>query len=167
MNVATCTQSPDSSVSLLRRVLALVYDALLAFAVLFVAAALVVIPTGIQPDSRAYPLFLAYLYAVLFYYLGWHWIHRGATLGMRTWGLQVVRATGGRLGWIDALKRYLAAWVAFAPAGLALHRLLHGDLAWGLLLWLPLILDYAMALGDPHRRTGHDRASRTCLVRQP
>lgn len=152
--------------SLLRRALAFVYDGLLAFAVLFLAAAPVVLATGVTPESRYYPLFLAYLYAVLFLYLGWHWIHHGATLGMRTWGLTLIRADGGRPGWGDALRRYLWAWAVFAPAGIAIHRLLHGDLLWGLLLWLPLLADYAAAVGDPEARAWHDRLSRTRLVRE-
>ncbi len=167
MNTPASPADAKSRVPMLRRLLALVYDVLLAFAVLFIAAAAVVVPTGIEPGSRGYPLFLAYLYGVLLLYLGWHWIHRGATLGMRTWGLRVVRTDGKQLTWTDAFKRYLAAWAAFAPAGIALHRLLHGDLVWGALLWLPLLADYAMALRDPHGDTWHDRLSRTRLVRTP
>lgn len=155
--------SRKRSAGLPRRGLALVYDSLLAFAVLFVAAAPVVISTGITPQSPFYGLFLIYLYGVLFFYLGWHWIHRGATLGMRTWGLRLVREDGGLVTWGDAFKRYLAAWAAFAPAGVAVHRLLHGDLLWGLLLWLPLMADYALALRDPSGRTWHDRISHTRL----
>ncbi|HHB11677.1 MAG TPA: RDD family protein [Chromatiales bacterium] len=154
-------------VSLGRRLLALIYDALLAFAVLFLAAAVVVVPTAVEPGSAAYPVFLAYLYTVLFFYLGWHWIHRGATLGMRTWGLRLVADDGRPPTWGAAMKRYLAAWAAFAPAGMAVHRMLHGDLLWGLLLWIPLLADYAMALVDPAGRAWHDRISGTRLVRTP
>lgn len=131
------------------RLLALVYDALPNVALWFAVSglALVLHPghTAFAPWSAGqFALWLACagvigLYAVL------SWRRIGQTLGMRPWRLKVVSADG-RLAPAKALwLRYAVAMLSLAAGGLGF-------------LW---------SLVDRDRRTWHDLASGTVLVRLP
>jgi uncharacterized RDD family membrane protein YckC len=119
------------------------YDALLLGGLIFsLTLVLILMRRGeaIPPGSL---WFEALLVLASFVFFGWFWTHGGQTLGMRAWKLRVERDDGRTLGWLDALRRYLAAWVLLLPPGLGL--------AWA---WL-----------DADRRCWHDRLSRTRVVR--
>ena len=73
------------------------------------------------------------------------WRRGGQTLGMRPWRLRLVAVDGGIPGW-------KALWLRYAVGLLSL-------LAGGLGFW--------WAWFDPGRRTWHDRASGTRLLRVP
>ena len=130
---------------LLRRLAALLYDALLLFAVLFAAT----VPALVVTDGRAIrpndPLFTAYLLAVSYLYLGWCWTRSGQTLGMRAWRLRLRTCRGSRLGWLHALGRFAAALVSIGAAGIGL-------------LWMAV---------DRDRLTLHDRLCGTVIERVP
>ena len=123
---------------LLRRLAALVYDALLLFAVLFAATAPALVVTGGQAVAPGQPVFTAWLLVVSYVYLGWCWTRSGQTLGMRAWRMRVCTPDGRRLGWRRSLGRFAAAlvsigaagigllWVAFDRDGLSLHDRLSG-----------------------------------------
>lgn len=106
---------------LLRRFGAILYDALAAFSVLFVADALVIIPLqgiwGIEDIGR-HPLFQLFQVLVVGAFYCGFWTHGGQTLGLRAWRLRVVRDDGRPLRWQDALKRCVAALLSWLPAGL-------------------------------------------------
>ncbi|MEN8174259.1 MAG: RDD family protein [Pseudomonadota bacterium] len=130
---------------LLRRLAAMVYDALVAFAVLFVADAALIVPAQgwLHIENLAGRWwFLAYEIGVVVLFFTWFWSHGGQTLGMRAWRLKVVRADGAPLKFADALRRFAAAVLSWLPAGLGF-------------LW---------ALVDRQGLTWHDRLSRTRLV---
>ena len=134
--------SPQAGVprrpGLLRRLAALVYDALLLFALLFAATVPVLIVTGGQAVGPNHPAYSAWLLAVSYLYLGWCWTRSGQTLGMRAWRMRVRTRAGTRLGWGRALARFAAGlvsigaagagllWVAFDRDGLSLHDRLSG-----------------------------------------
>ncbi|HEY6864254.1 MAG TPA: RDD family protein [Burkholderiales bacterium] len=124
-----------------RRLLAMLYDSLLLFAVAFFAGLAFVFVAGdaLSPPKRA--LFQAYLFAVLGGYFVFCWRRGGATLAMRTWRLRLVRADGGppRLG--QACLRYALAWPSIV-LGLGV-------------LW---------ALVDRDRQFLHDRLAGTRIV---
>lgn len=130
---------------LLRRLSALIYDSALLFAVLLLAAALVVVPytelVGSEFPAQAW-WFRAWLVAVVAGFYVYFWTHGGQTLGMNAWRLRLVRVDGAKLRLKDALLRLACATVALAPAGLGL-------------LWV---------LIDPGHLAWHDRWSRTRLV---
>ena len=128
-------------VGLLRRLAAIVYDCLLLFGVLFVAAAIVVAFN--RGETVHHPLFSAYLLAVGYLFFGWFWTHGGQTLGMRAWKFRVQRLQGGPISWGQALRRFLLAIVSWSVFGLGF-------------LWM---------LVDKDKMTLHDRFSRTVLVR--
>ncbi len=129
----------------LRRMAALLYDALLLAALLFVAAALAtfVIQLGMGRDLDPTNLFYRlYLLAVSFGFFAWFWTRGGQTLGMRAWRLMVLRNDGQPLTLRDALLRYLAA----------------------ILSWSALGLGFLWVLVDGENRAWHDRLSGTRLV---
>lgn len=127
--------------SLLRRLASMIYDALLVIALLMVAAAIVVVPTG--SDIEAGTLwFQTYLLVVWWAYFAVCWRMGGQTVGMRAWRVQLVTEGGERIGWGSSALRFLVAGVAAAAGGLGF-------------LW---------SLFDPRRRTWHDLATGTRLV---
>jgi uncharacterized RDD family membrane protein YckC len=80
-----------------------------------------------------------------FGYFGLSWRRGGQTLGMRAWRLRLQRAGGGIPGWGALGLRYGVALVSLGAFGLGF-------------LW---------SLVDRERRTWHDLASGTVLVRVP
>ena len=126
---------------LARRLAALVYDALLLFAVLFAATVPVLLLTGGQAVGPNHPVFTAWLLAVSYLYLGWCWTRNGQTLGMRAWRMRVCLPDGRPLGWRRSLGRFAAALVSVGAAGVGL-------------LWVAV---------DRDRLSLHDRLSGTVL----
>ena len=126
---------------LLRRLAALVYDALLLFAVLFAATVPAVIVTGGEAVGPNHPAFTAWLLAVSYLYFGWCWTRSGQTLGMRAWRMRVRTREGEPLGWGRSLVRFTAAMVSIGAAGIGL-------------LWVAF---------DRERLSLHDRLSATVL----
>ncbi len=126
---------------LLRRLAALVYDALLLFALLFAATVPVLVVTGGQTVGPNEPAYTLWLLAVSYVYLGWCWTRSGQTLGMRAWRMRVRTRDGARLGWRHALARFAAALVSIGAAGAGL-------------LWVAF---------DRDRLSLHDRLSGTVL----
>lgn len=128
-----------------RRLLAILYDTIVVLAVLFIATVPVVFLTGgALEESLLYRTALqAYELLVGFAFFGGFWRFGGQTIGMRAWRIRVVRANGERLRWRDAALRYLVAIMSWAVLGLG----------------------FVWSLFDPERRTWHDMASGTRLVR--
>lgn len=131
------------------RLLAMLYDLLPLGALWFAIAALVLAARGgvpVTPNSPAALLEFALMLAVGFGYFGLSWRHGGQTLGMRAWRLRLVRLDGQpRPSWRDLARRYFAAGVSLAAFGLG----------------------YLWSLFDSERRTWHDLASGTAVVRLP
>lgn len=145
-------QNPTSSAPLpacpplWRRLAAIVYDAFLLGAVLFVAAIPFAVAAAGRPMSPlTLRLFQVYLLAVAAAFFIGFWLHGGQTLGMRAWRLQIRAADGAALTWRQA-------WLRFAYA---------------LVSWTALGLGFAWSLIDRERCTWHDRWSRTRLVQLP
>ncbi|MDT8448622.1 MAG: RDD family protein [Wenzhouxiangellaceae bacterium] len=123
-----------------RRMVAMLYDALIVVAIWMVGAALVVIPSGGAVGSGN-PLFQAYLLALAFAYFYASWNFRGQTLGMRAWRIRL-DAGSARPGIGCLAVRFAIAIVSALLAGAG----------------------YLWALGREDRATWHDLASRTRLV---
>jgi uncharacterized RDD family membrane protein YckC len=128
------------SASLLRRFMAIFYDSLLLFAVLFFAAALAY-PITQGQISLAYQL---YLLSISFFYFAWPWRHGGQTLGMKAWRIQLQSVMDKPITWQQTLLRFGMAIVSWSVLGMGF-------------LW---------ALFDKQRRTWHDWISETHLVLQ-
>lgn len=126
------------------RLLALVYDAVIALALLFVISALslAILPghKPVVPGSAASYAVFAAIWAVLGAYATLSWRFGGQTIGMKPWRLKVLSAQGLRPGWRALGIRYAVASLTLGAA----------------LLW---------SLFDPDRRGLHDIAAGTLFVR--
>lgn len=151
--------------TLRRRLLALVYEAMLVFAVSFAANMLFSVALE-QRHALQYRFGLQlWLFAVLAVYFIGFWRYGGQTLAMKTWRIRLVAADGSRPGWRTLGLRYLLGWCWVLPA-LALDALLPiggwsriAMLAAGIAGWALL------ARLDPQRQFLHDRIAGTKLVR--
>ena len=131
---------------LMRRLGAIVYDALLNLA-LWIIATLVFIAFNRGEAIETYqnlPLQVSLLAVSFAFFVGF-WTRVGRTLGMQSWGLQLETSDGQRPGLVSATVRFFAALLSWAPAGLGF-------------LW---------QLWDKDKLTWHDRISRTRLVYYP
>ena len=128
-----------------RRLAAFCYDLLLLTALLFCFTLVVLtvrLGAAVPPGSWWFPLCLVGV--AMAFFCGF-WAHGGQTVGMRAWRIRVVCDDGGPLGWPRAAARFAAALVAAVPAGLG--------------LWWSAF--------DRQKRGGHDRWTRTRVVRVP
>jgi uncharacterized RDD family membrane protein YckC len=126
-----------------RRLAAFGYDLLLLAALLFVFTLVVLavrVGDAVPPGSWWFELCLVGL--AIAYFCGF-WVHGGQTVGMRAWRIRVVRDDGGPLGWPQAAARFAAGLAAALPAGLG--------------VWWSAF--------DAHKRSWHDRWTRTRVVR--
>jgi uncharacterized RDD family membrane protein YckC len=127
-----------------RRMLAMLYDALLVFAVTFFAGLAFYAVVGDAQAGLKRHLFQGYLFFVLGGYFVLCW-RRGGTLAMQTWRLRIVARDGGRVGICRAWLRYALAWPSLALLGAGV-------------LW---------ALIDREGQFLHDRLARTSIVFDP
>ena len=132
--------------TLLRRLGAILYDALLMLALLFLATIPFIAARGGEPvdpgGNLAYQLTLA---AVLYVFLVGFWSRSGRTLGMQSWGLQLETVDGRKPTVAQASLRFFAA----------------------ILSWLALGLGFLWQLWDKDSCTWHDRLSATRLMHYP
>ena len=131
--------------SLVRRLLAIVYDCFLLLGLLFIATAvLMTLNKGeaIEPGSQLYPFYIIYLLAIGFGFFGWFWTHGGQTLGMKTWKIRLQQQDGKAVSWSLALIRYCTAIISWAALGMGF-------------IW---------SVFDRQKRGWHDIASNTVLI---
>ena len=124
------------------------YDLLPLLGIFFATAALTLLLRGgtpVEPHSLGAWLELLLMLAAGFGYFGLSWRRGGQTLGMRAWRLKLLRADGGVPGWPALVLRYVVAGVSLAACGAGFF--------WSLI--------------DRERRSWHDLASGTVIVRLP
>ena len=126
-----------------RRLLSLIYEALLLAGLLFCAGFAFFFVEQRLTDSHARAVFQLYLAAVAGLYFAWQWTRGGQTLPMRTWRLRLVGRDGSPVGPRQAALRYVAA--------------LAGALAFG--------AGFTWAFFDRDRQFLHDRIAGTRIVR--
>lgn len=124
---------------LLRRLAAIVYDAFLLAAVLFLATAVALPLNGGRAFEPGHWRYLGYLGVVAFLFSGWFWTHGGQTLGMKVWGLRLDTTDGTPVTWSRAALRFGSAFLSIACLGFGY---------WWILL-------------DPQGKAWHDRLSGT------
>lgn len=130
--------SGEQRATLARRVLSLIYEALLLTALLLAGSLPLVMMTQGMGDWFARPLLQVYLVVLTGAYFAWQWRRGGRTLAMKTWRLRVVTLDGAPLTWRHALARYGLAlagtllagtgflWALVDREGLFLHDRLAG-----------------------------------------
>lgn len=123
------------------RLLALLYDAVIAIALLFAVSALsLALMPGhkpVTPGSVGSYLVFAGIWAVFGAYAVLSWRFGGQTIGMKPWRLRVLDSEGGRPGWQPLLIRYaitslslgsVLLWCVFDKQKRGLHDIAAGTL---------------------------------------
>jgi len=132
--------------SLLRRIGAMLYDALLILALLFLATIPFIALRGgepVEPGSNLpYQITLA---VIIFTFFVGFWSRSGRTLGMQSWGLRAETSDGQIPSVGQASIRFSAS----------------------ILSWLPVGLGFLWQLWDKEKLTWHDRISGTRLMHYP
>ncbi len=142
----------------------MIYEAMLLFAVVFVAGYLFDTLTQSRDAMTLRNPRQVWLFAVLGVYFTWFWVHGGQTLAMKTWHIRLAGPDGGPLTWGRAAARYLLLWVFVLPTLAILS--LDDVQGWGALLTLgaAVLLPPFFALIDRDGQFIHDRILRTRLV---
>ena len=142
----------DMNSARLPRILgAIIYDTLIVFAIIFVAAQwFPLLPEQYQTHIAIKLLKQIYVLGIAFLYFGYSWRRGGQTIGMKSWRIQVQNSgkdieENTQPGWKQCLIRYLVAIISWLPAGLGF-------------IW---------TLFDAKHRSWHDIASSTRLVVLP
>lgn len=129
---------PAPAATFARRALALLYEALLLAAVVFIGSLPFVMLVHAADHGIARLLFQLYLVALIGFYFAWQWRRGGQTLAMKTWRMRLVTRAGAPLTWGHALRRFAFAlpgtllfgagflWALVDREGLFLHDRLAG-----------------------------------------
>jgi len=127
-----------TSAGLARRALALIYEALLLVALIFLSSLPFVMIAHEADRAAARPLFQLYLLTVAAAYFVWQWRGGGQTLAMKTWRLRLVTRENAPLPLRHAAIRFVFAvpgalllgggflWALVDREGLFLHDRLAG-----------------------------------------
>ena len=103
--------------SFLRRLGAFVYDTLLVVPLLMLATVPTLAVSDFVSRKALHIPFLLWLLFIAGGYFVWNWTRSGQTLGMKAWRLRLLSAEGGAVPTADAIKRFFAAILAWAPLG--------------------------------------------------
>ncbi|PKM06926.1 MAG: hypothetical protein CVV14_10525 [Gammaproteobacteria bacterium HGW-Gammaproteobacteria-4] len=139
-------RTPASPANMGWRLVAMIYDLLPLLALWFLTSGLLLLARGgtpVTPGSATAIAEFALLWLVTGAYATVSWRRGGQTIGMRPWRLRVVDAHGRDPSWRAVLLRYVLAGLSLAAFGLG----------------------FVWALFDPQRRTWHDLAAGTLMVR--
>jgi uncharacterized RDD family membrane protein YckC len=170
-NLSESTIAKDSvvqSASALRRIGAIVYDALLVAALLMLTTALFLLFTRGRIASDLGWVFYVYrvaLVTVVTAFFVFFWTEKGRTLGMQAWRLRIERLDGSLPTVRDALLRLLLALIPWLPAlvaiviGVQLKMPLATRVGYWLFVLVPV--NYASARFDVSGRSWHDRFLQT------
>ncbi len=163
-------QPPSSSgfaaPPLWRRMACWLYEGMLMFGVVFIAAYLfsTLSQTRNAMDNRH--ALQAFLFVVFGIYFTWFWA-KGQTLAMKTWHIRIVGRDGRAISQQRALARYALSWLWFLPplAAIAPFQLPAGESAVIVLGWIAFWA--LLSRLHPQRQFWHDALAGTLLVHQP
>lgn len=128
-----------------RRFGAMVYDALLVFALMFLATLPFIAMRAGQPVAAGDRVYQLTMFVVAYVFFTGFWWRAGRTLGMQSWGLSLETMDGKKAGLSRASLRFLAALIS----------------------WLPVGLGFWWQLWDRDNLCWHDRLSGTRLSYRP
>lgn len=165
---ALAAAAPAPAPGLRRRLAAFVYEGVLLFGVLSIAALAYGLATQQRHALVGMHGLQLFLFLVLGLYFTWFWTHGGQTVAMKTWQLRLLSKDGKPVSAARAWLRYLLSWLWFVPAllGIYLAGLRSGG-AVSLVLLLGLLLYGTLACFNQRRQFLHDLISRTELVYWP
>jgi uncharacterized RDD family membrane protein YckC len=157
------THQLPAAPGLARRMACWLYEGMLLFGVLFIAAYLFSALTQQRHALIGRHALMAFLFLVLGIYFTWFW-SKGQTLAMKTWHIRVTDRQGQPLTQPRALLRYLLSWLWFLPplALTAPFDLTPGETS---VLWIGWVLVWALlARFHPQRQFWHDVLAGTRLI---
>ena len=154
----------STTASLKRRLLSMTYEAMLLFAVVFIADYLFDALTQSRHALTLRHARQAWLFTMLGCYFVWFWMHGGQTLAMKTWRIRLVGPHGSRMALGRALARYVLLWMFVLPTLAILAVSGVGGWLAVAMLGLALVLPPFYALVDRERQFVHDRLLGTRLV---
>ncbi|MBC8493743.1 MAG: RDD family protein [Candidatus Thioglobus sp.] len=128
-----------SDVSLLRRLGAIVYDAFLAFSLVFFVGMIVIAIFGDIGNAFLYTITLPTVYL----YFALSWVKGRQTIGMKAWKFQVIQHNQQNITHSQAFIRFALGLVSFSVFGLG----------------------FIYQLFDKNNLTWHDKLSNTLLVK--
>lgn len=133
----------------LTRVLgAIIYDLIIVFAIIFIAAQwFPLIPESLQADPAINLFKQVYILGISFIYFAYSWRRGGQTIGMKSWRIRLCNQvdTQNKISWHQCAIRYLVAIISWLAAGLGF-------------IWI---------IFSEQHRSWHDLASSTVLVMVP
>jgi uncharacterized RDD family membrane protein YckC len=169
-SVASVEASTDPSrltatpATLPRRLAAMVYESILATAIVLLATLAFPGATTGNLSAGARHVLLGYLLVVLGLYFTWCW-SRGQTLAMRTWRLRLVGVDGRNMNWKRAMARYFLAVATIAPGLWAILWLSSRPASLqGWALVAITIATFAWTRRGPARQTLYDALTHSQLV---
>ena len=167
--MAATAAAPGTMVvpSLRRRLACLLYECVLLFGVLMIAALVFSVAVGQRHGLYARGFAMAFLFAVLGVYFAYCWTHGGQTLAMQTWRMRLVQADGSGVTARQALARYLLGWIWLLPplALVAANDVRTVGVAGTLAILVAWVLGYALtARLRPDRQFWHDAVCGTRLI---
>lgn len=121
--------------TLLRRLLAIVYDGLICIAVLLVVAWIYTLVMGwiigweryeelMEAGAVTSDLKLTFfLFLTLYLFFAYFWTHTGQTLGMQVWRIRIENLDGVSISWSQSLRRYVTGALGFFIVLIGLHYL--------------------------------------------
>ncbi len=124
---------------------AIIYDSLLAFALMFLATLPFIALRAGEPVAAGDPVYQLTMLFVAYAFFAGFWWRSGRTLGMQSWRLSLETMDGQKAGLSRSSLRFVAA----------------------LLSWLPLGLGFWWQLWDRDKLCWHDRLSGTRLIFYP
>lgn len=104
------------SASLLKQLIAMLYDSLLIASVLFIATA-ILLPFN-QGEVIYGPAYSLYLLLIIFIFYGWFWNKSGQTLGMKVWKIKIINDYGLNPSWSVSFLRFIFSLLSFSCFGL-------------------------------------------------
>ena len=114
MNHKLLQQCP--SASLLKQLVAMLYDSLLIIALLFIATA-ILLPLN-KGEAIGGPLYSLYLLLIIFIFYSWFWNKSGQTLGMKVWKIRIINDYGFNPSWPVSFLRLMFALLSIGCIGL-------------------------------------------------
>lgn len=170
--MSVVNEAPGQAPNLSRRLLCMVYEALLLFGVCFVAILIYSLVAhfvfGQAANSTEHQwLMQIYLFVVIGVYFGYAWRKGGQTLAMKTWGLQVIDPERAQVPMAKVIVRYCLAWMWFLPGiliGTQLHLSIRNTalaVAINMLIWM------MTAALNKDKQLFHDKLAKTKLIFRP
>ena len=147
-----------------RRLLSMTYEAMLLFAVVFIAGYLFDTLTQSRNALVLRHQRQAWLFVVLGFYFVWFWLHGGQTLAMKTWRIRLVDRRGLALAIGTAIARYLLLWIFVLPTLALLYVLDVQGYAAMVAIGASLLVPPFWAIVDRDGQFLHDRLAGTRLV---